>query len=93
MPYDEMMIDERIGYACRTFFVHIDGTLNSFRCISVVLRPVALLLLRTVRNATFQQAKAQTCVICIVGTFLGTENVQLLSSPAPTPDLSPRKNV
>ncbi|GFW68198.1 transposable element Tcb1 transposase [Trichonephila clavipes] len=63
------------------------------RDISGVLRPVALLLTRILRNPTFKQNNARPHVAGIVRTFLDLENVRLLSWPACSPYLSPIKNI
>ena len=41
-------------YMSRSLLVHIDGTLNSDRNISVVLKPMSLPFIGDLRNATFQ---------------------------------------
>lgn len=43
----------------------------------VLLRPVALALIRTLRNVTFQQTNARADVASTVNTFLHTENVMV----------------
>ncbi|GFV07738.1 hypothetical protein TNCV_4942401 [Trichonephila clavipes] len=58
------------GRTSRSLLVHIDGTLNSVRYISGVLRPVALPFTRALRNLTFQQDNARSHVASIVRTFL-----------------------
>lgn len=76
------------GYTFRSPLVHIDGTLYSGRYISVVLRGVALLFIRAVRNVGFQQNNARLYVAGIVLTFLNTENVQSLPWPSSFLDIS-----
>ncbi|GFW82627.1 uncharacterized protein TNCV_3491991 [Trichonephila clavipes] len=70
-----------IGHTFRSSLVCIDGTLNSVRYISGVLRPVALPFIRVLRNPTFQQDNARPHVFGIVRTFLDTENIRLLLWP------------
>ncbi|GFW06411.1 transposable element Tcb1 transposase [Trichonephila clavipes] len=68
----------------------IDGTLNSARYISGVLRdPWLYPLFRVLRNPTY----ARPHVAGIVQTFLVTENVRLLLWTAHSPDLSPIESV
>ncbi|PRD25952.1 UNVERIFIED_CONTAM: hypothetical protein NCL1_39438 [Trichonephila clavipes] len=59
------------------------------RYISGVLKPEVLPFIRALRISTFQQDNARPHVADIVRTFLDTENVQLLSWSAHSPDLSP----
>ncbi|GFV98184.1 transposable element Tcb1 transposase [Trichonephila clavipes] len=73
--------------------VRIDGTLNSARYFSGVLRPVALHFIRALRNPTYQQNNARPHVTGIVRTFLETENVRLFTLPARSPDFLPIENV
>ncbi|GFW16538.1 uncharacterized protein TNCV_2351621 [Trichonephila clavipes] len=77
-----------IGYTSRSPLVRIARTLNRALYISGVLRPVALPFIRALRNLTFQQDNARPHV-----AGLDTENVQLLSWPARSPDLSPIETV
>ena len=72
-----VMVWGAIGYASRSPLVRIDGTLNSGRYISDVLRPVALPFIRSLRSPTFQQDNARPHVAGPVQAFLDTENVQL----------------
>ncbi|GFV73904.1 transposable element Tcb1 transposase [Trichonephila clavipes] len=53
-PSPGMMVWGAIGYTSRSPLVRIDGTLNSARYISGVLRPMALPFIRVLRNATFK---------------------------------------
>ncbi|GFX71690.1 transposable element Tcb1 transposase [Trichonephila clavipes] len=92
-PSPDVMVWGAIEYTSQSPLVHIDGTLNSVRYISGVLRPLALRFIRALRNPTFQQDNARSHVTGIVRTFFDTENVQLFSLPARSPDLSPIKNV
>ncbi|GFW91189.1 transposable element Tcb1 transposase [Trichonephila clavipes] len=77
----------------RSPLVLFDGTLNSARYISCVLRPVALSFIRVLRNAVFQQDNARLHGDDIVRTLPDTEKVRLLPWPARSPDLSPSENV
>ena len=77
----------------QSIVVRIDGILNSDRYISVVSRPVALLFIRTLRNATFQQDNGTSHVEGIVWAYLDTRNTQLLPYSARSTDLSPTENV
>ncbi|GFV04149.1 hypothetical protein TNCV_917701 [Trichonephila clavipes] len=52
------MVSGAIGYTYRSSLVHIDGTLNSVRCISGVLCLMTLSFIRGPRNPTFQQDNA-----------------------------------
>ena len=53
------------------------------RCISVVLRFMALPFIQALRNVTFpQNNNVRPHVACTVRLFLGTKNVRLLSWPA-----------
>ncbi|GFV29026.1 transposable element Tcb1 transposase [Trichonephila clavipes] len=88
-----MFVWNDIGYKSGSSLVCIDGTLNSVRYISVVFRPLALPLVRDLRNLTFQQDNERPHVVGIVRTFLDTENVRLPFWPARSPDLSPTENV
>ncbi|GFU79007.1 transposable element Tcb1 transposase [Trichonephila clavipes] len=75
-----------IRYTSRSPLVHSDGTFNSAHYISAVLRPVALPVIRALRNRTFQKENARPHGADIVRTFLETENVRLLPWPARSPD-------
>ncbi|GFT85625.1 transposable element Tcb1 transposase [Trichonephila clavipes] len=77
-PTPVVMVWVVIGYTSRSPLGHIDGTLNSARYISGVLRPKALPFIRALRNPTFQQDNARVRVHGFVRTFLDTENVRLL---------------
>ena len=77
----------------RSPFIRIDRSLNNGHYISVVLILMALDFIWVLRNATFQQDNALPHVICIVRTFLDTENTRLLPEPALSPDLSDRKRL
>ncbi|GFW31399.1 hypothetical protein TNCV_3416551 [Trichonephila clavipes] len=67
-----MLLDMRLGD------IRIEVTLNSARYISNVLQPVALPLIRALRNLTFQQDNARPHVFGIALIFLDTGTVQLL---------------
>ncbi|GFW83761.1 transposable element Tcb1 transposase [Trichonephila clavipes] len=82
-----------IGYTSRSPLVHIDGTMNSARFISGVLRPMTLPLFQALRNPTFQQDNAWPHFAGIVKTFFYTEDIRLLPWLAHSPDLSPVKKV
>ncbi|GFV40757.1 hypothetical protein TNCV_3768041 [Trichonephila clavipes] len=69
-------IKKHVILHCR--HIGIDGTLNSARYISGVLRPVALLFNQAQRNRTFQKNNARSHVAGIVRTFSDMENVRLL---------------
>ena len=69
----DVMVWGAIGYTSRSPLVRIDGTLNSGRYISDVLRPVALPFIRSLPNPTFQQDNARPQVAGPVWAFLGTE--------------------
>ncbi|GFY06030.1 transposable element Tcb1 transposase [Trichonephila clavipes] len=73
-----MMVWGAIGFTSRSPLVRVDGTLNSARYISGVLRSVALPFIRALRNPTFKQDNARPHVAGIAQTFLETENVRLL---------------
>ncbi|GFX43230.1 transposable element Tcb1 transposase [Trichonephila clavipes] len=77
-PSPGMMVWGAIGYTSRSLLVCIDGTLNSACYISGVLRNVALLFIRVLRNPTFKQDNARPNVAVIVRTFLDTGNVRAL---------------
>ncbi|GFW14660.1 transposable element Tcb1 transposase [Trichonephila clavipes] len=78
---------DTIGYTSRSPLVRTEGTLNSVRKISGMLRPVALPFMRAQQNPTFQQDNARPHATDIVRTFLFTKNVLLLPWPLHSPDL------
>ncbi|GFT95735.1 transposable element Tcb1 transposase [Trichonephila clavipes] len=93
-PEPGMIVWDAIAYTSRSPHVRIDGTLKSARYISGVLRPVALPLFeRALCNLTLKPVNARPHVAGSIRTFLDTENFQLLSWPARSPDLSPIENV
>ncbi|GFW92350.1 transposable element Tcb1 transposase [Trichonephila clavipes] len=81
-----------IEYTSQSPLVLIDGTLNSARYISGILRPMVLHLIRALRNPTFQQDNARPHA-GIVRTCLDTENALLFPLTARSPGLSPIENV
>ncbi|GFY33749.1 transposable element Tcb1 transposase [Trichonephila clavipes] len=80
-PSPGMMVCGAIGYMSRSPLVRIDGTLNSARYISGVLRPVTVPIIQILRNRTFKQDNARPHVAGIVRAFLDTVNVRLLPWP------------
>ncbi|GFX77040.1 transposable element Tcb1 transposase [Trichonephila clavipes] len=92
-PSPGVMIWGSIGYTFRSPLARVEGTLNSARYISGVLRPVTQAFIRALRNPTFKQDNARLHVAGIVRTFLDTESVQLLPWPAHSPYLLPIENV
>ncbi|GFU79140.1 transposable element Tcb1 transposase [Trichonephila clavipes] len=82
-----------IQFTSRSPLVHTEGTLSSVHSISGVLRPVALYLIRALRNPTFHKDNARPHVASIARTFLVTLNFPLLSWASHSPDLSPIENV
>ncbi|GFV52972.1 netrin receptor UNC5C [Trichonephila clavipes] len=81
-----MMVWSAIGYTSRSPLVRIDGTLNSARYISGVLRLVALPFMRVLRNPTFKQDYSRPHVAGIVRIFLDTEMYinYFATKPSPT---------
>ncbi|GFY21363.1 uncharacterized protein TNCV_3994071 [Trichonephila clavipes] len=88
-----MMVCAAVGYTSRSPLARIDGTWNSARYFSGVLRSVALSFIRDLWNPTLQQDNERPHLVSIVRTYLDTENVRLLPWYARSPDLSPIKNV
>ncbi|GFV96473.1 transposable element Tcb1 transposase [Trichonephila clavipes] len=91
-PVPEIMVWGGIGYHSRTLLVRIAGTLNSQRYISEVLKPVVLPYLQGLATPLFQQDNARPHVACIVQRFFNHQ-IELLSWPARSPDLSPVENM
>ncbi|GFS89194.1 transposable element Tcb1 transposase [Trichonephila clavipes] len=75
-----IMVLGAFRYTSRSPLVLIDGTLNSARYISEVSRPLAIPLIRVLRNPTCKQDNARPHVTGIFQTFLDTENARLLPS-------------
>ncbi|GFV70797.1 transposable element Tcb1 transposase [Trichonephila clavipes] len=92
-PSTGMIIWGAIGYTSQSPLFQIDGTLNSVRYISGVLRPIPLSFIRALRNFMFRQDKARPHAAGIVRTFLDTEIVRLLAWTVRSPDVSPIENV
>ncbi|GFS80938.1 transposable element Tcb1 transposase [Trichonephila clavipes] len=78
-----------IGYHSRTHVVRIAGSLNSQRYISEVLESNVLPYLQGFTPAIFQQDNAQPHLERIVQSFFVNHQIELLSWPACSPDLSP----
>ncbi|GFY36293.1 transposable element Tcb1 transposase [Trichonephila clavipes] len=87
------MIWGGIGYHSRTPLVRIAGTLNNQRYISKVLEPVILPYLQGLATAIFQQDNARPHVARIAQKFFVNHQIELLPSPARSPDLSPIENM
>ncbi|GFW65322.1 transposable element Tcb1 transposase [Trichonephila clavipes] len=91
-PSPRMMVSGDIGYTSLSSLVRIDGTFNSARYISSVLRTLTLPFIRVLRNPAFKQDNERPHVAGIVRTFLDTENVRLFAWLACSSDLSPIEN-
>ncbi|GFW51542.1 transposable element Tcb1 transposase [Trichonephila clavipes] len=78
-----------IGYHSRTPLVRITGTLNSQHYISEVLESVNLPYFQGLAKAIFQPDNARPHVSCIVQSFFVNHQIELLTWPARSPDLSP----
>ncbi|PRD24448.1 UNVERIFIED_CONTAM: hypothetical protein NCL1_43694 [Trichonephila clavipes] len=63
-PSSGVMVRGAIGYMFRSPLVRIDGTLNSARYISGVLRPVVLPFIRALRNSMIRQDNARPTACC-----------------------------
>ncbi|GFX75977.1 transposable element Tcb1 transposase [Trichonephila clavipes] len=92
-PAPGIMVWGGIGYHSRTPLVRIAGTLNSQRYISEVLEPVVLPYLQGLATAIFQQNNARPLVSCIVQRFFVNHQIEMLSWPARSPDLSLIENM
>ncbi|GFT72184.1 transposable element Tcb1 transposase [Trichonephila clavipes] len=92
-PAPGIMIWGGIVYHSRTPLVRMAGTLNSQRYISEVLEPVVLPYLQALATAIFQQDNARPHVTGIVQRFFINHQIELLSWPARSPDLSPIENM
>ncbi|UYV62624.1 hypothetical protein LAZ67_2001350 [Cordylochernes scorpioides] len=88
-----IMVWGGIGNHSRTPLVRIAGTLNSQRYISEVFEPVVLPYLQGLPTAIFQQDNARLHVERIVQGFFVNRQIELLSWPARSPDLSPTENM
>ncbi|GFU25190.1 transposable element Tc1 transposase [Trichonephila clavipes] len=88
-----IMVLDGIGYHSRTPLVRIAGTLNSQRYISEVLEPVVLPYLQGLAPAIFQQDNARPHVARIVDRFFVNHQIELLSWPVRSPDLSSIENM
>ncbi|GFX35299.1 transposable element Tcb1 transposase [Trichonephila clavipes] len=82
-----------IGYHSRTLLERIAGILNSQRYISEVLEPVVLPYLQGLATAIFQQDNARPHVARIIQRFFVNHQIELLSCPTRSPDLSPIENM
>ncbi|GFS52728.1 transposable element Tcb1 transposase [Trichonephila clavipes] len=69
-PSSGVMVWGVIGYTSRLPLVHIDGTSNSARYISGVLRPVAIRFIRTLRDPMFQQDNADRILPVLYGSLI-----------------------
>ncbi|GFV82763.1 transposable element Tcb1 transposase [Trichonephila clavipes] len=92
-PAPGIMVRGGIGYHSRTPLVRIAGTLNSPRYISEVLEPVDLPYLQGLATAIFQQDNARPHVARIFQRFFVNHHIELLPSPARSPNLSPIENM
>ncbi|GFV97317.1 transposable element Tcb1 transposase [Trichonephila clavipes] len=92
-PAPGIMVWGGIGYHSRTPLVRIVGILNSQRYISEVLEPVVLPYLQGLATALLQQDNARPHVERIVQSFFVNHQIELLSWPARSPDLSPIENM
>ncbi|GFW88915.1 transposable element Tcb1 transposase [Trichonephila clavipes] len=92
-PSPRVMVWGAIRYMSRSPLVRTDGILNRGRYISGVLRPVVLLFILVLLNATFKQDNARPHVAGIERIFLDTEIFQLLPWPVRSPDLLLIENV
>ncbi|GFV80729.1 transposable element Tcb1 transposase [Trichonephila clavipes] len=82
-----------IRYHSRTPLVRIAGTLNSQRYISEVLEPVVLPYFQGLATSIFQQDNAQPHVTRIVQRLFLNYQIELLTWPGCSPDLSPIENM
>ncbi|GFW83844.1 transposable element Tcb1 transposase [Trichonephila clavipes] len=88
-----IMVWDGIEYHSSTHLVRIAGTLNSQRYISEVLEPVVFPYLQDMVTSIFQQDNACLHVARIVQWFFVNHKIELLSSTAHSPDLSPIENI
>ncbi|GFS53969.1 transposable element Tcb1 transposase [Trichonephila clavipes] len=92
-PAPGIMLWGGIGYHSRTPLIRIAGTLNSQHYISEVLEPVVLPYLQGLATSIFQQDNARSRVARIVQRFFVNHQIELLSWPAHSPNLSLRENM
>ncbi|GFX27406.1 transposable element Tcb1 transposase [Trichonephila clavipes] len=92
-PAPGIMVWSSIGYHSHTPLVRIAGTLNNQRYISEVLEPVVLPYLQGLATDIFQQDNVRPHVALIVQRFFINQQIELLSWPARSPDLSPIENM
>ncbi|GFX82497.1 transposable element Tcb1 transposase [Trichonephila clavipes] len=88
-----IMVWGGIGYHSRTPLVRSACTLNSQRYISEVLESVVFPFLQVLVTAIFQQDKARPHVARTVQSFFVNHQIELLSMPARSQDLSPIENI
>ncbi|GFT64998.1 transposable element Tcb1 transposase [Trichonephila clavipes] len=84
-----IMVWDDITYHSHTPLVCIAGTLYSQRYISKVLDPIVLPYLQGLATAILQQDNEPPYVTHIVQRFFINQQIELLSWPAHSPDLSP----
>ncbi|GFV61600.1 transposable element Tcb1 transposase [Trichonephila clavipes] len=84
-----VMVWGAIAYHGRSQLLRIVGNLNSTRYINEVLQPQAIPFLQGLPGAVFQQDNARPHVAKTVKSYLDSQQVQLLSWPAYSPDMSP----
>ncbi|GFW83604.1 transposable element Tcb1 transposase [Trichonephila clavipes] len=82
-----------IAYHGRSQLQRIVGNLNSTRYIEEVLQPQAIPFLQGLPGAVFQQDNARPHVAKTVKSYIDSQQVQLLSWPAYSPDMSPIEHV
>ncbi|GFV62251.1 transposable element Tcb1 transposase [Trichonephila clavipes] len=92
-PAPGILVWGDIVYHSRTPLVLIVGILNSQRYISEVSEPVVLPYLQGLATAIFQQDNARPHVARIVQRFFVNPQIELLSWPARSSDLSPIENM
>ncbi|GFS52703.1 hypothetical protein TNCV_45671 [Trichonephila clavipes] len=92
-PAPGIMVWGSIGFHSRTSLVRFAGTLNSQRYISEVLEPVVLPYLQGLATAIFQQDIARPHVARILQRFFVNHQIELLTWPARSSNLSPIENM